>query len=408
VPRPTVALLVTAYFFGSHADVLGTRMIEGYEWRGEALVEPRVRVASMYLEQPEGAPLRAGQDLRPDIGVGIARRNGVPLFPTVGEAIGLGKGGVAVDGVVIIGEHGDYEDNEYGQKLYPRRRLFDAAVATMVGAGRTVPVFNDKHLSYSVTDAHAMVGTAHRLGVPMLAGSTIPLTWRLPTATEWPLGEPMTGAVTVGYGDVESYGFHALEGHQAHVERRSGGERGVVSVRAFNGAAARSACTDGLVDPGLLTVALSRFDLDPAARARAVAAVSDVFLCDHADGLSSAVVICQGVIGNWASACRGPRHEMSCQMWLPGARPGLPSDHFAFLARQIESLVLTGQSPYPTERTLLTTCILDVAMRSRHAGGLRLSDPGLAVAYEPVAHVPDTGVHSRYPEPVRTSAATTG
>ena len=72
MPRPTVALLVTSYFFGSHADVLGTRMIEGYEWDGDALLEPRVRVASMYLEQPAGAPLRAGQDLRPDIGVGIA------------------------------------------------------------------------------------------------------------------------------------------------------------------------------------------------------------------------------------------------------------------------------------------------------------------------------------------------
>jgi hypothetical protein len=404
MPRPTVALLVTAYFFGSHADVLGTRMIEGYEWDGTALLEPRVRVASMYLEQPGGAPLRAGQELRPDIGVGIARRNGVPLFPTVGEAIGLGQGGVAVDGVVIIGEHGDYEDNEYGQKLYPRRRLFDAAVATMVGGGRTVPIFNDKHLSYSLTDAHAMVDTARRLGVPMAAGSTIPLTWRLPVATEWPLGEPMTAAVTVGYGDVESYGFHALEGHQAHVERRSGGETGVASVRCLTGDAARSACVDGTVDTGLLAEALSRFDLDAAGRTSAIEAVSDIFLIDHVDGLSSTVVMCRDVIGNWASACRGPQHQMSCQMWLPGARPGLPSDHFAFLARQIESLVLTGRSPYPIERTLLTTGILDMAMRSRHAGGVAISDPGLAVTYEPVAHVPDTGVQSRYPVPVRRPA----
>ena len=401
MPRPTVALLVTSYFFGSHADVLGTRLIEGYEWAGEAVAQPRVRVASMYLEQPDGAPLRAGQELRPDIGVGIAKRCGVPLFPTVGEAIGLGQGGVAVDGVLIIGEHGDYEDNEYGQKLYPRRRLFDATFATMVAAGRTVPVFNDKHLGYSVSDAQSIVGTARRLGVPMVAGSTIPLTWRLPTATEWPLGEPMTESVTVGYGDVESYGFHALEGHQAHVERRSGGETGVASVRALTDEAARSACRDGTVDARLLTAALSRFDLDEQGRAKAVDAVRDVFLIDYADGLVSSVVICRDVIGNWASACRGPRHEMSCQMWLPGARPGLPSDHFAFLARQIESLVLTGQSPYPIERTLLTTCILDAAMRSRHAGSAAVSDPGLAVTYTPVADVPDTGVQSRYPEPVR-------
>jgi hypothetical protein len=399
--RPKVALLVTAYFFGSHADVLGTRMIEGYEWAGEAPAEPRVEVASMYLEQPGGAPLRAGQEVRPDIGVQIADRNGVPLFPTVGEAIGLGQGGVAVDGVVIIGEHGDYEDNEYGQKLYPRRRLFDAAIATMVGAGRMVPIFNDKHLGYSIADAQSMVDTAHRLGVPMVAGSTIPLTWRLPAGSEWPLGERMTGAVTVGYGDAESYGFHALEGHQAHVERRAGGEVGVAAVQTLTGPAARASCSDGTVDPTLLSQALARFDIDEAARARALAAVTDVFLVSYADGLATSVVIFGDVIGNWATACRGPGQEMSCQMWLPGAKPGLPTEHFIFLARQIESMVLTGESPYPIERTLLTTGILDAAMRSRQAGGERRPTPELAVTYFPVADVPDTGVHAVYPEPVR-------
>jgi len=88
-------------------------------------VDPRVEVVSMYLEQ-KGAHLHDRRSLEPDIGIEIAHRNHVPLYPTVGEAIGCGAGGVAVDGVVIIGEHGDYECNELGQKLYPRRRLFDA------------------------------------------------------------------------------------------------------------------------------------------------------------------------------------------------------------------------------------------------------------------------------------------
>jgi len=395
--RPKVALLVTTYFSASHADVLGTRMIEGYEWEGEAPAEPRVEVVSMYLEQHEGASLRAGAD----IGVEIAERNGVPLFPTVGEAIGLGKGGVGVDGVVIIGEHGDYEENEYGQKLYPRRRLFDAAVATMVSGGRMVPIFNDKHLGYSIVDARAMVDTAHRLGVPMVAGSTIPLTWRVPAGSAWPLGEPMTGAVTIGYGEAESYGFHALEGHQAHVERRAGGEVGVAAVQALTGEAARAACTDATVDAELLSRALARFDIGEADRARAMESVTDVFRIEYADGLDTSVVIFGEVIANWASACRGPQHEMSCRMWIPKPTPGLPAECFIFLARQIESLVLTGESPYPVERTLLTTGILDAAMRSRHAGGERRSTPELAVTYTPAADVPDTGAHTAYPEPVR-------
>lgn len=202
--RPKVALIVTSYFAGSHADVVATRLIEGYEWLDEH-VDARVDVAGMYLEQL-GADSASGER-QADIGVEIARRNGVEIHPTVGEALACGGTGLAVDGVVIIGEHGDYEENEFGQKLYPRRRLFDAAVSSMITAGRYVPIFNDKGLSYSTDDALAMVGTARRLGIPLAAGSTIPLSWRVPADAQWPLGEPMTDAVAVGWGGAESYGF---------------------------------------------------------------------------------------------------------------------------------------------------------------------------------------------------------
>jgi hypothetical protein len=400
VTRPKVALIVTTYFFGSHADVLGTRLIEGYEWNGEH-VDPRVEVVSMYLEQ-QGAHLRRDRVLHPDIGIDIAARNNVPLFPTVGEAIGAGRGGVAVDGVVIIGEHGDYDNNELGQKLYPRRRLFDAAVATMTGAGRYVPIFCDKGLSYCTDDALAMAGTARRLGIPMVAGSTIPLAWRLPAGSQWPLGEAMTDAVAVGYGEAESYGFHTLEGLQAHVERRLGGETGVVAVEARSGEDAVRACTDGTVDADLLDKALAAFDFDDDARQRVLPGVAEVYLIDYADGLRAAAVTCHAEVANWAAACRGPEHQLSCQMFLPGASPGKPSEHFIFLARQIESAVLTGVEPSPVERTLLTTGILDAAMRSRHRGGERLTTPELVeIGYQPAAEIPDTGVFSTYPEPVR-------
>ena len=52
--------------------------------------------------------------------------------------------------------------------------------------GRAVPVYNDKHLSYSFEKAKAMVDASQRLQFPMLAGSSIPVTWRLP-AIELPL-----------------------------------------------------------------------------------------------------------------------------------------------------------------------------------------------------------------------------
>ena len=46
--------------------------------------------------------------------------------------------------------------------------------------GRAVPVFNDKHLSFSFAKAKEMVETSKRLKFPFLAGSSLPVTWRLP------------------------------------------------------------------------------------------------------------------------------------------------------------------------------------------------------------------------------------
>ncbi|MGH3424483.1 MAG: hypothetical protein ACRDO8_07135 [Nocardioidaceae bacterium] len=379
--------------------MVGSRLIEGYEWAGEH-IHSRVEVVSMYLEQ-RGSWHGSQTQFRPDIGLGIADRNGVPVFPTISEALGCGDGGVNVDGVVIIGEHGDYPSNEYGQKLYPRRRLFDTATATMVGADRFVPVFTDKHLECSFSDGRSMVETAERLGCPLLAGSTIPLAWRVPTGAEWPAGATMHEAVAIGFGDPEGYGFHTLEGLQVHAERRAGAETGVKAVRALSGEDATRALTDGTVSATLLDEALGTLDLDGPARRHVIGSATDVFLVDYTDGLRGAVVTCSEGVRNWAIACRGPGDSMACQMFLPGTTPGSPVEHFTFLVRQIESMVLEGVAPYPARRTLLTTGILEAAMRSRHEGGRQLDTPDLAVTYEPPGEVPDTGVPYAYPEPVR-------
>jgi hypothetical protein len=389
--RPAVAVIITSYFAGSHADVCVTRLIEGYPWHGRQ-VPSRVRVVSMYLEQL-GDHFAATP--RPDIGVEIADRNGIPRFDTVAEAIGCGRPGVAVDGVVIVGEHGDYEFNEFGQQLYPRRRLFDAAVATMIAAGRTVPVFTDKHLAWSFPDALAMYRTARRLGIPLLAGSSVPLTYRVPRGTRWPAGRAMTGAVQVGYGPTDRYGFHIVEALQAATERRNGGETGIVAVRGLTGAAARTAVRDGIVDPELLDRALGTFELSPAALVAAKESTQDVYLIEYADGLHAAGVnIGQGIKG-FATALRGPGDRIAYRSWMDPK----PHRHFIFLVRQIESLILTGREPYPVERTLLTTGVMDAVMHSLHDGGVRRETPELAVSYPPADEVPDTGVDEPLPAP---------
>ena len=42
------------------------------------------------------------------------------IYPTIAEALTLGGGKLAVDGVVLVGEHGNYPKNEKGQTKYPR------------------------------------------------------------------------------------------------------------------------------------------------------------------------------------------------------------------------------------------------------------------------------------------------
>src|SRR5699024_7575491 len=176
MPRPRIALIITTWFRGSHADVLATDLVRGYEWNG-TVGPARVEVVAAYLEQPE---VVGPQGQQPDVGLPLLAEAGVPLYPTPAEALGCGAPGVNVAGVVIIGEHGQYEENEYGQQLYPRRRFFDDCLSAMIAADRFVPVMNDKHLAWNLTDARAMYDNARRLGVPLLAGSSIPVAWRRP------------------------------------------------------------------------------------------------------------------------------------------------------------------------------------------------------------------------------------
>ena len=136
--RPKVAAITTVWRKDSHADVLISKLIAGYDLEGEP-VQPGVDVVSLYVDQfPEN-----------DLGRRWTTRFGIPILGSVREALTLGGDTLAVDGVVIVGEHGEYPWNEKGQHLYPRRELFEQAIDVIRGTGRRVPIFNDKHFSYS-------------------------------------------------------------------------------------------------------------------------------------------------------------------------------------------------------------------------------------------------------------------
>jgi hypothetical protein len=380
-----VAALVTEYFPNSHADVILTKILEGYELYGERM-EPRIEIASIYLEQVH----------ENDIGVGLIEKHGVPRFGSIGEALAVGGAGVNVDGVVLVGEHGRYLKNEVGQILYPRRRFFEAAIAAMVAAGKFVPIFTDKHLDQLFVDATWMVSTAKRLGVPVLAGSTLPLAWRDPVL-EWPLGVEVSDALAIAHGPIEGYGFHALEMLECMVERRAGGETGVRSVQCLEGPAVWEAGRDGrwsreLFDAALATVPTPA-DSDPERDTPNPAA----FLIEYNSGLRGTVIVLDKFITSFAFAAKRGDAVDACRFVLQ--RDGAHG-HFTFFVRKIESMMLTGEAPYPIERTLLTTGVLDAAMHSRWKGHIPLETPELAVAYAAPETVIETGVGHPPPAPL--------
>lgn len=378
-PPKRLAAITTAYFKYSHADDIITKFIEGYAI-AERIHQPHCRVVSLAIEQfPET-----------DIGRGMAARYGIPLFERPAEALTLGGDRLAVDGVILVSEHGDYPHNAKGQQLYPRRRLFEEVAGVFRRSGRSVPVYNDKHFSYSWENARWMYEQSRVLGFPMMAGSSVPVAWRRPPLAFRP-GVGLDGALALGFGGLEAYGFHNLELLQAFVERREGGATGVRAVRCLEGDAAWDAAAEGLWQVDLLRAALGRI---PTRRANA-ARFSDgdlrradpaavVFLVEYRDGFRAAAYVSRGLADEFAFAARVRGVGEPVGTWCILNKP--QRDHFSFLCNHIEVMFRTGRPSYPVERTYLVTGVLAALMDSHAAGGDRIETPHLAdLAYTPAA-----------------------
>jgi hypothetical protein len=357
---PDVAAVVTEYRARSHADVIVGKLLEGYLLDGVPTT-PRVRVAAMYVDQfPENDMARA-----------LAEKHGVPIVPTIREAVLEG----ARDGLLLIGEHGDYPWNERGQHLYPRRRFFVEAVAAMGEAGRVVPTFSDKHLSWSWPETKATWREARALGMPFMAGSSLPVTWRRPPL-ELPLGAPIEEALAIGYGGLESYGFHALETLQCMVERRRGSESGIAAVRCLKGPAYWEARRAGAWRRDLEEAALATLSLVPPGEDDLPEPAA--FQLEYRDGLRATVLMLEGYAKAFAFAASTAGGTAATQFYLESQEP---FGHFAFLVNRFEEMVLTGREPYPVERTVLTGGALSYLMESAHLYGARLETPELEVSY---------------------------
>ncbi len=106
------------------------------------------------------------------------------------------------------------------------------------------------------------------------------------------------------------------------------------------------------------------------------------YLLDHRDGLKSSVIMANGVSRHFAVALRIKGRRDPVVTWFE-LQEGKPYLHFAYLVKAIEHLIHTGEPPYPVERTLLTTGILDRAMHSLSSDGKRFLTSELALGYSP-------------------------
>jgi hypothetical protein len=378
-----IAVVTTIYRYLSHAQHMGDRFLIGYPHEG-AWHRPDMKVVSLYVDQkPEG-----------DLSGERAREFGFKVYPTIAEALRCGGDKLAVDAVLIIGEHGDYPKNEKGQILYPRYEFFQQCVDVFEKDGRVVPVYNDKHLSYSFEKASKMVAASKRMKFPMLAGSSLPVTWRLPSL-ELPHGCEIQEALMVGEGGSDPMDYHALEAMQCMIERRKGGETGIKSVQMLEGDAVWQAGADGRWSKELLSSALSRSDTPQGlslkdSRTQDMVASGQVtelaknpaaYLIEHRDGLKTTLLMLNGAVKdfNFAARVKGMSGPQSTQFLLT---PVPNVTYSACLVSKIEQMFATGVAPYPVERTLIVSGMLESCLTSKAQDHKRLETPHLSVKYQ--------------------------
>ncbi len=360
-----LAAIITEYRPGSHADVIIGKYLEGFN-QDQMAPYPDSKIVSMFTEQiPDN-----------DMSRPLAKKYNVPIFRTVVDALTLGGNQLAVDGVILIGEHGVYPTNDKEQKLYPRFEMFLKITDVFRQYKKSVPVFNDKHLSWSWRQAKRMVEISKELKFPMLAGSTIPVSWRIP-AVDTPYGAKQKYAVGISFSGLDIYGFHLLDGLQAVVERRKGGETGVRAVQCLEGQDCWNYIDQNAWVKRLFEQAISHSETRVAGDMKDLVKKPAVFIIDYNDGLKAAAFLLTGLVQDFTYAIdiEGQQKPFSTLMKL---QAGKPHYHFGCLVKNMEIMFKTGKAPYPVERTMLSSGILDFALESRILGYKILETPELS------------------------------
>ncbi len=382
--RKRMAIVTTEWRYHCHAWHMAERFLVGYPTQGH-WHEPKLEVVSAYMDQfPEK-----------DLSRQRSEEFGFPIYDSVAEALRCGGTELAVDAVLLIGEHGDYPKNEFGQTQYPRYELFKQITDVYRADGRSAPVFNDKHLSWKWDWAREMVDLSEELGFALAAGSSLPGTWRMPSI-EMPAYAPVEEMMSVSIGSMDSYDFHALEAIQCMAERRQGGETGVTAVQGLQGDAVWQAMaagdwSKGGWDASLFEACLSRSQtlVQPESYSHRYPTQEQIqewvkepvaYRIEYVDGTRATMLLMNGLVGDFTFAARigGQSAPLSTLFYLPPVPNVMYS---AELMAKAEATFMTGKSPCPIERTLLTSGLTEACVQSASTNQQRMETPHLHVTY---------------------------
>lgn len=382
--RKRMAIVTTEWRYHCHAWHMAERFLVGYPTQGH-WHEPKLEVVSAYVDQfPEK-----------DLSRQRSEEFGFTIYDSVAEALRCGGTELAVDAVLLIGEHGDYPKNEFGQTQYPRYELFKQITDVYRADGRSAPVFNDKHLSWKWDWAREMVDLSEELDFALAAGSSLPGTWRMPSI-EMPVNAPVEEMMSVAIGGMDSYDFHALEAIQCMAERRQGGETGVTAVQGLQGDAVWQAMaagdwSKGGWDASLFEACLSRSQtlVQPESYSHRYPTQEQIqewvkepvaYRIEYVDGTRATMLLMNGLVGDFTFAARigGQSAPLSTLFYLPPVPNVMYS---AELMAKAEATFMTGKSPCPIERTLLTSGLTEACVQSASTNQQRMETPHLHVTY---------------------------
>lgn len=372
-----IAVVSTSYRALSHTDVIVSRWLHpcatDKKWGWE---QARGRMATLFTEQKPFI----------DLSEEAARLHQVKLCDSIDDALTQGGDELAVDAVILIGEHGTYPTNRYGQKLYPRKELFDQITAVFRRTGRAVPVFSDKHLSWNFEWAKEMVETARELGFPLQAGSTLPLCrWEPEPPAD--LFQGLEEGVIFFYGPRDAYGYHSIEWMLSVCEKRGAREQGLVRIRTWAGEELKEAWRSGQWNQALALQAAGDFlerEVRPEEIEKAVDETPEAaaYQFEYADGLKVTHLKLDSLVRKFTGAFRNQAGTSAAFLPVMGQFEEFAA-HFALLNGCLDEFFSTGKPFMPIERILLSSGATAKVLRSLvDQPGEWVETPELKIEYE--------------------------